>query len=145
MRNIYAGVNAVLKIADTFDKHGFYAYADVLHSMMRRMANEEAYYDDGWQPPPDEEQLSWADLERYTWQEDLFELIMKREHSPEGLTMEEQTDMRLLMHLLQGGDYKDFERQNYHRTPEDQKFIDLIRNEPPIVQQIQDMSADNEY
>lgn len=143
MRDITAGVKAVLKTAATLDKHGFYAYADVLHSVLKRMANDEEFFagdfDEGWRPPDDNaEEPSMEELERAGMESELFDLIMKREYSPEGLTMEDAERIRELMHYLKGGTWNSFKQENYGRTPEDERFKNLISN--PMADEINDMA-----
>lgn len=133
MRNVLAATNRILKIANVLDQNGLCAYADVLHGVLKRMASDEfmfggpsedyssdnrASIEYGDESMPTMEELERADFER-----ELFDLIMQREHSPEGLTQEEHERKLQLMHYLKGNSW-----DSYQGDPENARLRAILED-----------------
>lgn len=133
MRNVLATTNRILKIANVLDQNGLCAYADVLHGVLKRMASDEFMFggpsedypsdnrapvEYGDEPMPTMEELERADFER-----ELFDLIMQREHSPEGLTQEEHERKLQLMHYLKGNSW-----DSYQGDPENARLRAILED-----------------
>lgn len=141
MRNVTATVKSILKLAHVLDNQGLNAYADVLHGVLKRKANDEFFMfgegdeaypeDDGWIPPPDDEpRPSMEELERADFERELFDLMMKREYSRgEGLTQEELERMQQLMHYLKGNSW-----DSYTGDPDAQRLKKVLKD--PILESI---------
>jgi hypothetical protein len=152
MRNVKAATNRLLKTASVLDQNELCGYADVLHNVLRRVAMDESMFNNyedefpgapvGYEHEPTMEELERADLER-----ELFEYIMKRENSPEGLTGEERERQLQIMHYLKGNSW-----DSYQGDPENEKLRAILDDNGPgyISEQIDDSSpyddpGDHEY
>jgi len=147
MRNVLAATNRILTIANVLDQNGLCAYADVLHGVLKRMASDEfmfggpsedyssdnrASIEYGDESMPTMEELERADFER-----ELFDLIMKRENSPEGLTQEEHERKLQLMHYLKGNSW-----DSYQGDPENAR-LRAIYGHGYISEQIDDPNRED--
>lgn len=127
MRNVLAATNGILRTAQALDQSGLCAYADVLHGVLKRMANDEFMFgeeDDFGAPVEyDEPMPTMEELERADGERELFELIMKRERSPEGLTLEENEKKLQLMHWLKGNSW-----DSYQGDPDNAKLRAIMQD-----------------
>ena len=81
--------------------------------------------EDIWFPDIDE-QPTMGELERYDYESQLFDLIMKKANSLEGLPQEENERMHQIMHFLKGNAWDD-----YKGEPENAKLRQILQDPFP--------------
>lgn len=127
MRNVKAATNRLLKTANVLDQNELCAYADVLRDVLRRVASDEFMFNNSEEEFPgapvgyDEQTPTMEELERADLERELFEHIMKRENSPEGLTGEERERQLQIMHYLKGNSW-----DSYKGDPENEKLRSIL-------------------
>jgi len=152
MRHVKAATNHLLKLANNLDRNGLMSDADVLHRVLRRMANDEMFNfgdgageeypkDDTWQPPTEESQPTMKELERVDFERELFDLVMKKTRSPEGLSQEEHERMQQIMHYLKGNSW-----DGYRGDPENERLRSILQDPSPgFMSESIDSDSEHEY
>jgi hypothetical protein len=149
-RNITTAINGLLKTAAMLDSNSLYVEADILHGVLKRMANDDEFmfggekdriFDDydGVGYPENEPRPSFKELERIDLERELFELIMKKETSPEGLTQEEREHQLQIIHFLKGNSW-----DSYNPSPDSQRLKAILEDKSGyITEEIDNISYDN--